>query len=71
MEKHLCTFVNYQQDNWTDKLLIAEFTANNNDSLSTKFFLFFALKSLYLWISFDIINFLDITIYEQINKKKL
>ncbi len=30
MKRHLRTFVNYQQDNWLDKLAMAEFAANNN-----------------------------------------
>ena len=36
---------------------MAEFVVNNNDFLSTKLSLFFASKSLYLHMSFDIIEF--------------
>ena len=70
MKKHLCTFVNYQQDNWSDKLPMVEFAANNNNSVSTRLFPFFASKGLYPWISFDVVDLSDITICEQINKKK-
>lgn len=70
IKKRFCTFVNYQLDNLKDKLLMIEFVANNNQFISTKLSLFFILKSLHLYISLDIIDFLDITIYKQINKKK-
>ncbi len=44
---------------------------NNNDFLLTRLSsFFFALKGLHPCISFDIINLLDITTREQINKKK-
>lgn len=33
---------------------------NNNKSVSIKLFLFFILKGLYLWMNFDVVNFLDI-----------
>ena len=49
---------------------MAEFAANNNDSASTRLSLFFASRGLYLQISFNIIDFWDITACEQINKKK-
>ena len=32
---------------------------------------FFVLRGLYLWMNFDIVDFLNITTHEQINKKKL
>ncbi len=41
MERYLCTFVNYQQDDWVDKLPIAKFTANNNVFLTIKLSPFF------------------------------
>lgn len=68
--RHLYIFVNYQQDNYTNKLPMAEFAINNNISISIKLFPFFASRTLYLRISFDIINLLDITTREKINKKK-
>ena len=49
---------------------MAKLVANNHDFLSIKLFLLFASRGLYLCISFDIINFLDIIICERINKKK-
>ena len=44
--------------------------ANNNNLASTRLFLFFALRGLHLRMSFDIIDFLDTTTSERINKKK-
>ena len=70
MEKHLRTFVNYQQNDWVDKLLMAEFAANNNNSLSTRLSLFFASRGLHPRISFDVVDFSDTTTRERINKKK-
>ena len=49
---------------------MAEFAANNNNSAAIRLSLFFALRNLYLCMSFDIINLLDTTTCEQINKKK-
>ena len=69
MERHLRTFVNYQQDGWSDKLLMAEFAANNNESASTKLSPFFASRDLHPRMSFDVVNLSDTT-RERINKKK-
>ena len=49
---------------------MAEFAANKNVFLLTKLSLFFALRGLYLYISFEIVDLSDITTCEQINKKK-
>lgn len=49
---------------------MAKFVGNNNNSISTRLFLFFALKRLYLCISFDIIDFSDFIIRKRLNKKK-
>lgn len=49
---------------------MAEFTANNNESVSTRLFTFFTSKGLYQYMSFDVINLSDTTIRGQINKKK-
>lgn len=69
MKRYLYTFVNHQQNNLSNKLSITEF-ASNNDFISTKLSLFFASRGLYLCISFDIVDLLDITTFKQINKKK-
>ena len=71
MEKYLRIFVNYQQHDWSDKLSMAEFAANNNNSASTKLSPFFASRGLHLHISFNVIDLLDTTTCERINKKKL
>ena len=70
MERHLYIFVNNQQDDWSDKLPITEFAANNNDFASSRLSPFFALKSLHPQMSFDVVNFLDIITRERINMKK-
>ena len=49
---------------------MAEFAANNNNFASTKLSLFFTSRGLHLHISFDIIDFSDITTCKRINKKK-
>ena len=70
MERHLRTFVHYQQDDWADKLLMVEFEANNNNSASTKLSPFFASRGLYPRMSFDVIDLSDKTTHKQIDKKK-
>ena len=70
MERHLRTFVNYQQDDWVDKLPMAEFAANNNDSSSTKLSPFFASRGLHPRMSFDVVDLSDTTTRKRINKKK-
>ena len=50
---------------------MAEFAANNNDFLSTKLSLFFTSRDLHPQMSFDVVDFSDISIYKQINKKKV
>ncbi len=70
MEKYFCTFVNYQQDNWIDKLPMAEFVTNNNISSSTKLSPFFASRGLHSHMSFDVVDLSDTTTREWINKKK-
>ena len=49
---------------------MAEFAANNNNFAFTRLFLFSASKSLYLYMSYDIIELSNITICKWINKKK-
>ena len=70
MEKHLQTFVNYQQDNWSEKPAMAEFAANNNESASTKLSPFFASKGLHPRMSFDIVDLSNANTRERIYKQK-
>lgn len=49
---------------------MVECVANNNDSLSTRLSLFFISKNLYPRISFNVVNFSDITTCKRINKNK-
>jgi hypothetical protein len=42
LKQYLCCTVNYQQDDWTDHLLLAEFAYNNNMHLQTKKIPFFS-----------------------------
>ena len=44
IKRHLRTFVNYQQEDFVNKLPMTEFAANNNDSLSTRLSPFFASR---------------------------
>ena len=70
MERYFCTFVNYQQDDWLEKLAIAKFAANNNESASTKLLSFFATKSLHLRISFEKIELSNASTCKQILNQK-
>lgn len=71
MEKHFCTFINYQQDDGSDKLTMAKFVTNNNELTSTKVSPFFATKNLHSHISFDIVEISNTSIHEQIFKQKI
>lgn len=70
MEKHLCTFVNYQRDDWSAKLAMAKFAANNNELASIKLFPFFASKDLHSCISFDIVDLSNANTCKRIHKQK-
>lgn len=56
IKRYFCIFVNYQQDNWLQKWIIVEFTANNNKLVSIKLSPFFITKGLYLYLSFDLVK---------------
>lgn len=45
---------------------MAEFEANNNESISTKFSLFFATKELHSYISFDKVELFNDSICDKI-----
>lgn len=45
IKSYFCFFVNYEQDNWIEKLAIAQFSANKNNLAFIKLSLFFAIKS--------------------------
>lgn len=66
IKKHFCNSVNCQQNNRLEELTIIKFTANNNKSVFTKLFLFFAIRTLYLSISFNIVKLSNIKTSEQI-----
>ena len=63
-------FVNYQQDDWSEKLAMAKFAANNNKSASTTLSPFFATKGLHPHMSFDIIDLSNTSTCERIFKQK-
>ena len=44
LEQYLCIFCNYQQDNWSDLLLLAEFAYNNSPNATTGVSPFFTNK---------------------------
>lgn len=68
IEKDFCIFVNNQPDDWSDKLLMAEFAINNNESVFIKLSSFFASRDLHLYESFNIVKIFDIITFKQINK---
>ena len=70
MERHICIFVKYQQDDWSKKLAMAEFAANNNESAFTKLSPFFASKGLHPYMRFDIVDLFDASSRERIHKQK-
>jgi transposase InsO family protein len=41
LETYLCTFINYDQDDWYSLLLLAEFTYNNSVTQATQLTLFY------------------------------
>ena len=51
LEQYLCVYCNYQQDNWSDLLPLAEFAYNNTPSTTTGISPFFANKGYHLNIS--------------------
>ena len=53
MERYLRTYVNYMQDDWSEWLPIAEFSANNSPSSTTKLSPFFANYGYHPRMSFD------------------
>jgi hypothetical protein len=44
LEQYLCIYCNYQQDNWSHLLPLAEFAFNNSPSATTGILPFFANK---------------------------
>jgi len=46
-KQYLCVYCNYQQDNWSELLLLVKFAYNNALSTTTGIFLFFANKRYY------------------------
>jgi len=51
LEQYLHVYYNYQQDNWSKLLLLAEFVYNNAPSTTTSVSLFFANKGYHLNIT--------------------
>ena len=51
LEQYLCVYCNYQQDNWSELLPLAEFAYNNALSATTGVSSFFANKGYYLNIT--------------------
>jgi len=51
LEQYLCVYCNYQQDNWSKLLPLAEFAYNNTPSVTTGVFPFFTNKEYHLNIT--------------------
>jgi len=47
LEQYLCIYCNYQQDNWSELLSLAEFAYNNTSSTTTGISSFFTNKGYY------------------------
>lgn len=70
IKKHLYIFVSYKQNDWLKKVAMIKFVANNNKLVFIYLFSFFASKSLYSYMSYNIINFFNANICNQIYKQK-
>lgn len=66
IEKYFYSFVTYWEDDKSRKIAMAKFSANNNKLRSIKIFLFFAIKGLHLYISFNKVEFSDADTCKQI-----
>jgi len=51
LEQYLCVYYNYQQNNWSELLPLAEFSYNNTLSVTTSVFLFFTNKGYHFNLS--------------------
>jgi len=51
LEQYFCIYYNYQQNNWSDLLLLTEFAYNNTPSTTTCILLFFVNKDYHLSIT--------------------
>ena len=56
MERYLCTYVNYFQNDWVENLLMAEFSSNANTSATTRVALFLASRGYIPRMSFDSVD---------------
>ena len=63
-------FVNYQQDDWSKKLAMAKFAANNNKSTITKLSPLVVTEGLDPCMSFDIVDISNVNTYKRILNKK-
>lgn len=70
MKKYFFIFINYQQNDWSKKLAIIEFAANNNKLIFSKQSLFITFKAFHPYISFNIVDFFNANTYKQIYKDK-
>lgn len=69
MRRNFRLFVNYQQEDWSEKLETTEIAAYHKESVSTKLFSFSATESLDLRMNFDIIDLSNICTGERIIKQ--
>lgn len=71
IEKYLCIFIFYLQDNKLKKLTIAKFALNNNKSAFNELFPFFDTKNMHLSKNFNIIDYFNTNTYKKIFYKKV
>ena len=70
MERHLRTFCNHHQDDWSEVLPMAEFAANECHSASTGVSPFMATRGFNPRMSFDVVDLSAHTTRERILKRK-
>jgi hypothetical protein len=56
LEQHLCAYVSYMQDDWSDWLPLAKFAANSMFSKTTGLSPFFANYGFYLQLGVELIE---------------
>lgn len=71
IEKHFCTLTNYQKDDVSDKVSVAKFVANNNNSFISKLSAFFPSTDLHSDMKLHFFDISDTITCKYINKKWL
>lgn len=70
MKRHCYTFVNYKQDEWFEKQVMAKFVEFNSKSTSIKLSASFVKKIFYPCIRYNMIDLSNTSICERMIKEK-